>query len=198
MGVISGDQNYYDIQQSLLLENCHITGVNNYFIYDNNIKYCLGTAVIRNCVVQLTGTADVSGIIRFQGGFINDLTIENSTFWGIAGANANYFVQYNNSGRCDRGGYAYNTISYRNCTFYNVANSGQWGNYNGFAGRNTSFWNMTNCIFVDCGNNQIPRRYLGGRQNCDNRNFSNNTYMYNGAFESVNGSVADTMTAARQ
>ena len=79
MGVISGDQNYYDIQQSLLLENCHITGVNNYFIYDNNIKYCLGTAVIRNCVVQLTGTADVSGIIRFQGGFINDLTIENST-----------------------------------------------------------------------------------------------------------------------
>lgn len=190
MGVISGSQNYYDIQQSLLLENCHITGVNNYFIYDNNIKYCLGTAVIRNCVVQLTGTADVSGIIRFQGGFINDLTIENSTFWGIAGANANYFVQYNNSGRCDRGGYAYNTISYRNCTFYNVANSGQWGNYNGFAGRNTSFWNMTNCIFVDCGNNQIPRRYLGGRQNCDNRNFSNNTYMYNGAFESVNGSVA--------
>ena len=192
MGVLSGSQNYYDIQPpaSLLLQNCHITGVNNYFIYDNNKKYCLGTAIIRDCVVQLTSTEKVSGVIRFQGGFINDLTIENSTFWGIDGADASYFVQYNNSGRCDRGGYTSNSITYKNCTFYNVANSGQWGNYNGFAGRNTSYWNMTNCIFVDCGNNQVPRRYLGGRQNCDNRNFLNNTYMYDGAFESTGGSVA--------
>ena len=105
MGVISGTNNYYDIQISLLMENCHVTGVNNYFIYDNNIKYCLGAAVIRNCVVQLTGgaTEAVSGIIRFQKGFINNLTIENSTFWGVVGANANYFVQYENGGRCDRG-----------------------------------------------------------------------------------------------
>ena len=71
-----------------------------------------------------------------------------------------------------------------------MANSGQWGNYNGFAGRNTSYWNMTNCIFVNCGNNQIPRRFLGGRQGCDNRNFSNNTYMFDGAFESTDGTVA--------
>ena len=189
LGVISGTQAYYDIQQSLLLENCQVTGVNNYFIYDNNVKYCLGTAIINDCVVQLTG-AEVTGVIRFQGGFINNLTIENSTFYGTEGADANYFVQYNNSGRCDRGGYTTNSITYSNCTFYNVANSGQWGNYNGFAGRNTSYWNMTNCIFVNCGNNQIPRRFLGGRQGCDNRNFSNNTYMFDGAFESTDGTVA--------
>lgn len=189
MGVISGSQNYYDIQQSLLIENCKITGVNDYFIYDNNIKYCLGTAIIRNCVVQLTGT-EASGIIRFQGGYINYLTIDKSTFYGTAGADAKYFVQYNNSGRNDRGGYSSNSITYSNCTFYNVAYSGQWGNYSGFVGRNTSFWNMTNCIFVNCGSNQITRRFLGGRQGAANRNFANNTYMYDGAFESTDGIVA--------
>lgn len=197
MGVISGSQNYYDIQQSLLIENCKITGVNNYFIYDNNVKYCVGTAIIRNCVVQLTGS-DVSGVIRFQGGYINDLTIDKSTFYGTAGADAKYFVQYNNSGRNDRGGYASNSITYSNCTFYNVAYSGQWGNYNGFAGRNTSYWNMTDCIFVNCGSNQITRRFLGGRTNSANRNFANNTYMYDGAFESTDGSVSgydDSATA---
>lgn len=193
MGVISGSQNYYDIQQSLLIENCKITGVNDYFIYDNNIKYCVGTAIIRNCVVQLTGS-DVSGVIRFQGGYINDLTIDKSTFYGTADADAKYFVQYNNSGRNDRGGYASNSITYSNCTFYNVAYSGQWGNYNGFAGRNTSYWNMTDCIFVNCGSNQITRRFLGGRTNSANRNFANNTYMYDGAFENTSG-YDDSATA---
>lgn len=193
MGVISGSQNYYDIQQSLLIENCKITGVNNYFIYDNNVKYCVGTAIIRNCVVQLTGS-DVSGVIRFQGGYINDLTIDKSTFYGTAGADAKYFVQYNNSGRNDRGGYASNSITYSNCTFYNVAYSGQWGNYNGFAGRSTSYWNMTDCIFVNCGSNQITRRFLGGRTNSANRNFANNTYMYDEEFENTSG-YDDSATA---
>lgn len=193
MGVISGSQNYYDIQQSLLIENCKITGVNDYFIYDNNVKYCVGTAIIRNCVVQLTGS-DVSGVIRFQGGYINDLTIDKSTFYGTAGADAKYFVQYNNSGRNDRGGYASNSITYSNCTFYNVAYSGQWGNYNGFAGRSTSYWNMTDCIFVNCGSNQITRRFLGGRTNSANRNFANNTYMYDGEFENTSG-YDDSATA---
>lgn len=189
MGVISGSQNYYDIQQSLLIENCKVTGVSNYFIYDNNIKYCLGTAIISNCVVQLTGT-EASGVIRFEKGYINDLTIDKSTFYGVAGADAKYFVQYNNSGRNDRGGYSSNSITYSNCTFYNVAYSGQWGNYSGFAGRNTSYWNMTNCIFVNCGSNQITRRFLAGRTGAANRNFANNTYMYDGAFESTDGSVS--------
>lgn len=189
LGVISGDNEYYDIQQSLLIENCKITGVNDYFIYDNNIKYCLGTAIVRNCVVQLTGT-EVSGIIRFQGGFINYLTIDKSTFYGTDGADANYFVQYNNNGRCSRAGYTTNSITYSNCTFYNVAYTGQWGNYSGFQGQETSYWNMTNCIFVNCGNNQITRRFLAGRQGTANRNFANNTYMYDGAFESTDGIVS--------
>ncbi len=189
MGVISGSQNYYDIQQSLLIENCKITGVNNYFIYDNKVKYCVGTAIIRNCVVQLTGT-ECSGIIRFETGFINDLTVDKSTFYGVDGADSKYFVQYSNSARCDRGGYSSNSITYSNSTFYNVAYSGQWGNYSGFAGRNTSFWNMTNCIFVNCGSNQITRRFLAGRSGTANRNFANNTYMYDGAFESTDGVVS--------
>ncbi len=193
-GVISGSQNYYDITQSnsMTINSCKIEGLANNLIYDGKIKYCLGTCVITNSIVRfnITSAKDVSAIIQFNQGFINDLTIQNSTLYNTGDSDAKYFVQYNNSGRCDRGGYLSNSINYKNNTFYNLAKSGQWGNYNGFAGRSSSYWVMTDNIFVDCGNSQVPRRFLGGRTNSANRTFSNNTYMFDGAFESTGGSVS--------
>ncbi|MBR7066349.1 MAG: DUF5123 domain-containing protein, partial [Prevotella sp.] len=86
-------------------------------------------------------------------------------------------------GRCDRADFASNSINYENNTFYNVAKTGQWGNYSGFAGRNTSYWRMIKNIFVDCGNGQIARRYLGGRGDQATATFELNTYWFNGAAE---------------
>ena len=189
----TGNGDYYNIMSPITLNSCIIDSVNNNLVYDSNKKYCVGTMLITNCIVHLTSSSatNINGnaVIYFKAGYVNDLTIQSSTFYNTGDSDAKYFVQYNNSGRCDRGGYTSNSISYKNCTFYNVAKKGQWGNYNGFAGRPTSQWTMTNNIFVDCGNKQIARRFLGGRGNQSTATFANNTYMIDGEFESKDGSV---------
>nr|MCR4853826.1 DUF5123 domain-containing protein [Prevotella sp.] len=85
-------------------------------------------------------------------------------------------------------GWADNTISYLNCTFYHVCPNGQWGNYNGVAGKKTSYWNMKNCIFVDCSSSGVARRFLAGKQNQATAVFENNTYMKaDGSFDNPSG-----------
>lgn len=189
----TGSGDYYNLQCAVTLSNLDITGVSSNLIYDNNKKYCLETLSISNCKIKLTPTATSSvasnAYIYFKSGFINDLSIANSTIWNAGTGDAKYFVQYNNSGRCSRAGYDTNSISYDNCTFYNVAKTGQWGNYSSFSGQKTSYWTMTDNIFVDCSNNTVARRFLGGRQNQATATFANNTYMFEGAFESTSGSV---------
>lgn len=187
---ILGKGDYYIVNGAFNIVNCEFNDVKAQFIYDNDVKYCLSNAIIDNCIVKLSSSASsgVSGnaVIYFKQGFINSLLISNSTFYQTStDADAKYFVQYNNSGRCDRAGFNRNSISYTNNTFYNVVKSGQWGNYNGFAGRNTSDWLMANNIFVDCGNKQIARRFLHGRGGQATATFSFNTYMFEGEYENT-------------
>lgn len=188
-GIQSGTQAYYDITGNIVINGCDIEGVNGRLIYDGNIKYCVNNVIINNSTVHLTTTSDFSSaaVIHFRSGFADNLTIQNSTFWNTGDSDVSYFVQYSNSCRNDRGGYASNSVNYYNCTFYKVAYSGQWGNYSGFAGRSTSYWNMTYCIFVDCGSGQIARRFLAGRTNQSTATFRSNTYMYDGAFVDQSG-----------
>ena len=101
-----------------------------------------------------------------------------------------YFVQYGGFGNDQvkdpdtQFGWTENTITYQNCTFYHVCASGQWGNYNGTAGKKTSYWNMKNCIFVDCSSSGVARRFLAGKQNQPTAVFENNTYMHpDGTFD---------------
>lgn len=183
----TGKGDYYNITDPIYVANCDITGLQSNFIMDNNKKYCVGTMLIDNCKVHLALGSGMTGsaVFYFKQGFINDLTIKKSTFWNDGQYDAKYFVQYNNSGRCDRAGYLSNSINYQHSTFYNVAKKGQWGNYNGFAGRSTSKWEMTRNIFVDCGNGEVCRRFLGGRANQSTATFDTNTYWYNGADENA-------------
>ena len=176
-----GTGEYYFINDIQLI-NCNITDVPQ-IIYDNNVKYCAANVLIDNCVISLNNkAADKKTAIYFAQGFANNLTIKNTTI-SSKGTDQDYFVRYNNAGRADRAGFESNSINYESCTFYNVAKAGQWGNYNGFAGRNTSNWTMTNNIFVDCGNGQVARRYLGSRGDQPTATFANNTYWFNGAAE---------------
>ena len=189
-GSINAEGGYYIINNVNII-NCTINNAQQ-IINDNNVKYCVANMLIDNSIISLNASSKKTAIF-FSQGFANNLSIKNSTVYS-KGADQDYFVRYNNSGRCDRAGFESNSINYENCTFYNIAKEGQWGNYSGFAGRNTSYWKMTNNIFVDCGNAQIARRYLGGRANQATATFANNTYWFNGAPEDT-GEYVGTGTA---
>ena len=180
---VSGD---YNIVESVEIANCNISDVPQIISDNGGAKYCIHTMTIDNCVVSLKASAAKTVIDMSSNGFVNDLTVKNSTFYG-KGTDQDYFVRYANAGRCDRAGFESNSITYESNTFYNVAKGGQWGNYSGFAGRNTSYWTMMKNIFVDCGNGQVARRYLGGRQNQATATFGYNTYWFNGAAEDPSG-----------
>ena len=171
----------YNLVNDVQIINCTINDVPQ-IIKDNETKYVIANFLVDNCVVSLNSSATKTVFDMSKNGFINDLTIKNSTFYS-KGIDQDYFVRYSNAGRCDRADFASNSINYENNTFYNMAKTGQWGNYSGFAGRNTSYWRMIKNIFVDCGNGQIARRYLGGRGDQATATFELNTYWFNGAAE---------------
>ena len=56
-------------------------------------------------------------------------------------------------------------------------------NHSGFDGRNTSNYEITNNIFVDCGSGQVPRRLTGRISTSAVNTFAYNTYWFDGAPE---------------
>ena len=179
--------NHYQIKDPIVFQNCNVNNVVRTFMFDNKQKYCVKTFSMTNVLVKFTPDDKMSSTAYFQiydgGGFINDFTATNCTFWGATTNKVNYFIRYNNSGRCDRAGYLTNSINLRNCTFYNIAKEGQMANHSGFDGRNTSNYDITNNIFVDCGSGQVPRRLTGRINTSAVNNFAYNTYWFDGAPE---------------
>ena len=179
--------NHYQITDPISFQNCIVNNVVRTFMYDNKVKYCVKTFSITNSIVKFIPDDKMSSTAYFQiydgGGFINDFTATNCTFWAATSNKVNYFIRYNNSGRCDRAGYLTNSINFRSCTFYNIAKEGQMANHGGFDGRNTSNYDITNNIFVDCGSGQVPRRITGRISYAAVNNFAYNTYWFDGAPE---------------
>jgi hypothetical protein len=194
---ILGQNSHYIINDPVTIQNCYIYNVQRQLLHDNKVKYCIALFTIDNTEVKFTTDGGMSSgsyiLIYDGGGFINNFTATNSTFWNAPNKDgemheARYFVRYNNSGRCDRAGFTYNMINFQNCTFYNISKSGQMANHGGFDGRATSFYNIQNNIFVDCGGNQVARRIVGRSHAQAEITFHNNTYWYNGAAETGNTS----------
>lgn len=179
-----GTGDYYIITNPLYISNVKVDGVKARLIHDNSVKYCVKTCIIDNCVVRACGESAVP-LIHFPGGFVNDMSIRNSTFWDSATGINNYFVQYSNSGRGDRAGFGAWGLTYTNCTFYNIAYKGQMGNYSGFASNKNTTFTLKNNIFVNCGSNQVPRRFTSGSNATATKVFLNNTYWYDGDNENV-------------
>ena len=183
----AANQNHYQITDPISIQYCTILNVVRNLMYDNKVKYCVKDFTIDNTLVKFTPEDKMSTQAYFQlydgGGFINDFTATNCTFYSANDNKVNYFIRYANAGRCDRAGYLSNSINLVNCTFYNIAKTGQMCNHSGFDGRATSNYEVRNNIFVDCGSNQVPRRIVG-RQNASSQNsWGYNTYWYNGAPE---------------
>lgn len=186
---IKTSKGYYTIYDPIVIQQCTIKDLPGHLFYDNKKKYVAATGLVDNCIVQTATAANDTknnGLVYFNQGWINDFTVKNSTFYNTSSTDAKYFVRYGSSARCDRAGFTQNFLSFYNNTFYKIANKGQWGNYNSFAGRNTSYWYMMDNIFLESGKGEVARRYLGGRQNQKTAYFDNNTYWYNGATENYN------------
>lgn len=184
----SGNTDYYGIPK-VNIKGIDVIGLKTSIFYDNNKKYCVVDFTIDDCVFSLaTEKVDNEALISFKAGGAKDFTIKNSTVYGNS-AVARYFIRYNNSARLDRYGYnkdkEFETFTYTNNTFYNLlipdgANKGQWANYSGMNGQKYTAFDVKNNIWMNCGENLIPRRLLGGRgastyKNCT---FENNTYVH--------------------
>lgn len=192
------DYDFYVISQPISVLNCKVEGVNSYFFWDNQVScWFPANLVVDNTIVHLTtpkGSKCESGAYIWTNkgaGFIQTLTVNNSTFYCTGESEAKYFVQYGGFGidqTKESIMWISNTITYSNCTFYNVCPTGQLGNYNGLAGKKTSYWNMKNCIFYNCSTSGVARRFLHGKQNQSTAVFENNTYMKaDGTFDNPEG-----------
>ena len=191
-----GSGTYYNIMGAIHITNCDFTGVQSNLLSDNGKMYCLETFLMDNCTVQASTLSTMSSLayFYFKSGFIKDITVRNSSWWNTSSTGMGYFIQYNSNGRVDRAGYNTSdgeSVNFLNSSFYNLCKSGQWCNYNGFAGRNYTLLDVENNIWVDCGNGQIPRRICGGRGASSYSTkcvFNNNTYWFKGAAETGNTS----------
>ena len=197
----SADYNFYRVKDNISVLSCQITGVNSYFIWDNQVScWFADNVLVDNCLVHLTTPSNSKALsggyfwTNKGAGFFRNLTVSNSTFYNTGEGDVKYFVQYGGFGNDQvkdpdtQFGWTENTITYQNCTFYHVCASGQWGNYNGVAGKKTSYWNLKNCIFYDCSSSGVARRFLAGKQNQPTATFENNTYMHpDGTFDNPSG-----------
>ncbi|MDE6393857.1 MAG: DUF5123 domain-containing protein, partial [Duncaniella sp.] len=102
---------------------------------------------------------------------------------------AKYFIRYNNNARLDRYGYDETvdtwSMTYTNNTFYKaIKNDGQWGNYNGVAGKAKAMIVTVNKnIWYDC-TEQVLRRMFQSKSFKDFNAASSvaeNTFWYNDA-----------------
>lgn len=170
------------IWDPITIVNSNFDNVKGYFFWDNATKVAAKTMLVDNCVVHLTYSEAISGGVFWtnKAGHINDLTVQNSTFWESLGTEGDikYFYQAGLTRAKDLG-LASNSVNYMNCTFYHVCwKDGQWGNYNGMNGKADSYWVLTDCIFWDCSTSgSVPRRFLHGKANQPTATFRNNTYM---------------------
>ena len=182
------------IEKPVTFVSCNFKNVRGYFFWDNQQKVCAMTMLVDNCVIQLAPQKALNGGVFWtnKGGQVNDLYVTNSTFYELPDNEGDYKYFY--QAGMVRGEDIYadksiatNSVNYQNSTFYHVTwNGGQWGNYNGMAGRAYSHWVMTDCIFFDCSPSGVPRRFLHGKQNQTYVTFANNTYMKaDGTFQDI-------------
>ena len=168
------------VTSTVALQSCKINGLAKYFLWDSNKKYALQTLLIKDCVIGQNSTNQY--FIYMQGGMIKDLTISNSTIYNQQSSTAN-FIQYNAAVRVTTNAawnWASASVTVTNSTFWQVAKAGQMANYSGLAQKGNTL-SVSNCIFVDCGNQAVIRRFAGGNTNMT-RSLGYNSYWFGGVF----------------
>ena len=184
------------ICEPVRVQRCNIKAMKAALIDMSAEEYYLKDFIMADSRIQTEPTATQVAIIKMTSkSYINDFKAENCTVWNTGEANYSYFMQYANAGRCPDMDLTSMSSTMTNCTFYNIAKTGQWANYSNFAGakRNMTTITYTDNIFVDCGNKQLMRRVLGGQKTGWGKLKTNqNTYWFDGEDISATEGEYDT------
>jgi len=184
---------YVVVTSPIAIQSCKITNLATKLIWDSAKKYSLQSVIIKDCIIGMNSSLSSSILIHIPGGgIIKDLSLTNSTFYNKQ-VNSAYFIQYGNTkvATASNSAWASASVSVNNCTFWQVAKTGQMANYTGMAYAG-NYLTIQKSIFVDCGNQQVIRRFSGQSPNMT-RTYGYNSYWYNGAFVTteVSGSYYD-------
>ena len=156
------------IARPIVIQSCNIKGLNRNFIYDNGRSYSPQYLLIQDCIIAFNSA---ERFIRFTDtSYANNLTLSNSTFYGLVNSTA-YWIQYRNNARGTN-----TSVNITNCTFYNIANSGQMANYSGL-NASSCLLTLRRNLFVGCGNKDVVRRLSAGSTSIQ-RDLLYNCYWY--------------------
>jgi hypothetical protein len=159
---------YYTLPNPVVIQSCTFKDVTGYFLYDSGKAYCVSNFLMEECIVSFPSTAIFFRMTNTS--YINSLTIQNSTIYGIP-TSSGYFIQYKNNARGTG-----TTVNFSNSTFYNIAVTGQMANYSGLNNSGCKLI-LTKNIFANCGNKDVVRRLSAGGNNIQ-KELIDNCYWY--------------------
>lgn len=166
----------YVVSNPIMLQGCNVTGLDSYLFYDmNKEKYCIEYLGFSDCNIQMQ-QSDV--LVRAAKSTIIRMDIVKSTLWSTQ-QSGKVFMQISGQAPNKITGHTGAEFNFLNTTFYNLAYTKEFINWNNYKGKPYVFLNIQNTLFVDCGNNQITDK-VQGNENMKN-NYKNNGYWYNGA-----------------
>ena len=182
------DKGYYYVEDPIVFNNCLVDNLAGEVINSNKTKYIIKTMLIDNSVFHFntaSGHSSGSYFNMYDGGAgINDFTARQSTFYNSSDQSMKYMLRYQNSTSPKNTGYNKGSVNFIQCTLFNIVKGGQFANYDGMRRTGDVTFTLDRNIIVDTGNKEFVRRFTGGSawdQPAGNKNFTMNTYFFDGA-----------------
>ena len=171
----------------IAIQSCEIKGLKNYLFWDNGKKYGIGTLLIKDCIIGMNTGTFGNATIRFQSGMVKDMTMTNSTFYNEVQSHGSNRICQISSGNVSSVKptmevWANGSMTYTNCTFWQMAKTAQSFNSNGAMGQTTDKVTAHNCLVVDTSEEGGFIRRLRRGNTSAQFSASNNSYWYNGVF----------------
>lgn len=171
----------------IAIQSCEIKGLKHYLFWDSGKKYAIGTLLIKDCIVGMNTNSFGNATIRFQSGMLKDMTFTNSTFYNeVPSHGSNRICQISsgnvNSVKPNMEVWAGGSMTFTNCTFWQMAKGAQSFNSNGAMGQATDKVTLHNCIVVDTSEEGGFVRRIRRSNTTAQFSAANNSYWYNGIF----------------
>lgn len=162
------------IANPIVIQSCQVYDLSKMLVHDAKKKYCLDNLTITDSYMRFK---QGNVVIKMESGTIMNFTVKNSTLYSTV-QNGNFFWQIAGNRPDKVTGYVNGAFSLLNSTFYNLAYSKDWGNWNQIKGRASMTIDFEKSIFVNCGKGDINNKLSNGNNTFM---YDSNTYWYNGA-----------------